>query len=105
MTRRIALASFYTLFVVVLLAAWPSSHSDHMSVISTLPIARWLVLLIPCYWGWVALGFENAAARRISIAGAAILLVAIFFFIVDQDTRFGSGCLWDSPGCGTRRWF
>ena len=60
MVRRIALASIYTLFVVVLLSTWSlwttQPAVDSEPVIHTLPIARWLVILIPFYWGWAAFG-------------------------------------------------
>jgi hypothetical protein len=100
MVRRIALACFYTLFVVVLLSTWP----DGATVITSMPIARWLVMLVPLYWGWVAFGLENRRARRTSVAASVILLVACFIFIVDQDLRQGSNCLWHSAGCEFSRW-
>lgn len=104
MTRRIALACFYTLFVAVLLTAWRPTYTDDIAAIATLPIARWLLMPIPVYWGWAALGLENRWARRISIAASAILFVACFLFITDQDHRDGPFCLWDGPGCGSP-WF
>jgi hypothetical protein len=105
MTRRIGLACAYTLFVFALLSTWPSSRIGDMTVITTMPMARWLVMPIPLYWAWAAFGLENKWARRTSVAAAAILLVACFIFIVDQDSRYGGDCLWNGPGCNTWRWF
>lgn len=109
MVRRIALASFYTLFVVVLLSTWPlwtkPPAIGSTTVMTSMPVARWLVMLVPVYWGWVAFGLENTWARRTGIVASAVFLVACFLFIFDQDGRYGSGCLWHSPGCEFRRWF
>ncbi|HKS56731.1 MAG TPA: hypothetical protein VJS12_15665 [Steroidobacteraceae bacterium] len=108
MTRRIALALIYTLFVVALLSTWPQWTLTNVSAsdtaITRLPIARWLVMLIPFYWGWVAFNLESSRARRTGIVAAAILLVACFLFIFAQDNMYGPNCLMNSLGCGSRPW-
>jgi hypothetical protein len=109
MARRIALATVYTLFVAAFLLTWPlwsplpADLPIGPTAISEVPIARWLVILIPFYWGWAAFGLEDRQARWAGIAASVVLFVACFAFIESQDTG-GPFCLWDDGHCGSR-WF
>ena len=103
MTRRIALATVYTLFIVALLLTWPwwgtPSRIDNTTVIRAIPVARWLVIITPVYWAWAAFSLETKQARRTMLAGSVALFVACFLFILQQDPG-GPLCLWDSGNCG-----
>lgn len=104
MNRRVALAAAYTLFVVVLLSTWPlwatAPNSDTATVITAVPVARWLVILIPFYWGWVAYSLETQSARRTGLAVSLVLFVACFLFIWYHDNAPGGPfCLWDNGRC------
>jgi hypothetical protein len=114
MARRVALASVYTLLVTAFLLTWPlwsplpelppdALRIGNPTAIREVPIARWLVILIPFYWGWAALGLEDRLARWTAIAASVFLFVACFAFIGSQDTG-GPFCLWDDGHCGSR-WF
>ncbi|HEY7642266.1 MAG TPA: hypothetical protein VH814_21210 [Steroidobacteraceae bacterium] len=109
MARRIALASAYTLFVAALLLTWPLWRApvqvDNVTVITAVPIARWLLIVMPLYWGWVAFHLETRSARRMGLAAAALLLLACFLLVWYHDNVLGyAPCLWDSGNCGPG-WF
>jgi hypothetical protein len=92
MTRRFALASIYTLFAV---AVWSTA----------VPVARWLLIIVPVYWAWAAFSLHAKPARLTMLAVSVALLVACFLFIADHDNRAGGPfCLWDDGHCGSR-WF
>jgi hypothetical protein len=107
MTRRIALAAVYTLFVVTLLLTWPwgapAPQIDNTTVITAIPVARWLVIITPVYWAWAAFSLETRHARRMMLAGSMVLFVTCFLFILQQDAG-GPLCLWHSGNCGPG-WF
>lgn len=107
MKLRVAIAAAYTLFVLAFLATWSRWASppqvDNATVITTSTSARWLVILIPFWWGWVSYSLESKSARRAGLAWSVLLLVACFLFIWYHDNVLGyAPCLWHS-GCGG--WF
>lgn len=110
MTRQIALASVYTLFVILLLLTWPWGGTapvvDNTTVIRAIPVARWLVIIMPIYWAWAAFSLETKHARTTMLAVSGALFVACFLFILQQDNLAGGPfCLWDDGKCGRGGWF
>jgi hypothetical protein len=103
MTRRIVVASTYTVFVLVLLLTWPKWTAPPLfdgSVITGTQSARWLLMFIPCLWGWVAFYSEDDKWRKRGLIGAALLFVVCLLFIWYHDQAYTySSCLWDSPDC------
>jgi hypothetical protein len=94
--RRIALATAYTLLVAALLLTWESA-------ITRVPVARWLLIFTPFYWGWVAFHLPPGWARRVGLAGSVVLFLACLAFVSIQDGMAG-GCLWYDGRCGPG-WF
>jgi hypothetical protein len=94
--RRIALATAYTLLVAALLLTWEAA-------ITRVPLARWLLILTPFYWGWVAFHLQPGWARRVGLAGSVVLFIACFLFVTYQD-GLAAGCLWNDGRCGPG-WF
>jgi hypothetical protein len=110
MARRIALAAAYTLFVLALLLTWPWRPSppqvNNATVITSVPLARWLIILVPFYWGWVALSLETRRARTIALGASVALFVACLLLVWYHDNVFGpyADCLWHDGRCGPG-WF
>jgi hypothetical protein len=107
MSRRIAVATAYTLFVIVLLLTWPrwtiSPQVDGQTVITATRSARWLLIFTPFVWGWVAFNSEGRWRKR-GLTGSLLLFVACFLFIWYHDNVLTySPCLWHDGRCGG--WF
>jgi len=108
MNRRIAVAVAYTLLLVALLLTWPKwttpPQVDGLTVITGTRSARWLLILTPVLWGWVAYYSEDKWRKR-GLIGSLLLLVGCFVFVWIADNMDSSYfCLWNSPGCA-RGWF
>ena len=108
MTRRIVVASIYTLFVLALLVTWPSWTTppviEGRTVITGTQSARWLLIFIPFMWGWVAFYSEDKWRKR-GLIGSVLLFVVCFSFIWYHDhVLTHNPCLWDDPNCGSG-WF
>jgi len=109
MTRRFVLATVYTVFVAALLLTWPwgTAHRPVFgdeSVITSVPLARWLLIFTPFYWGWAALHVETKSARRIALAASVALFVACLLLVSYSDNARYVDCLWHSGHCGPG-WF
>jgi hypothetical protein len=109
MNRRIpiAVATGYSLFVLLLLLTWPRWASppqvDGQTVITATRSARWLLILIPFMWAWVAFRL-NGKWRKRGLVGAVVLLVACFSFVWYHDNVLTyNPCLWHDGSCGG--WF
>jgi hypothetical protein len=107
MNRRVAVAAAYTLFVLAFLLTWPTwttpPQVDDVTVITGTRSARWLLMIVPILWSWVAF-YAEAKRRRIGLIGSALLFGACFAFVWYHDNVLTYGpCLWDSGDCGG--WF
>ena len=107
MTRRIVVAATYTVFVIVLLVTWPKwttpPSEDGLTVITGTDSARWLLMFVPCLWGWVAY-YSDDKWRKRGLIGSVILFVVCFLFVWAHDNLLTyNPCLW-AGSCGSR-WF
>jgi hypothetical protein len=108
MTRRIVVAAVYTVFVLALLLTWPKWTTppvvEGLTVITGTTSARWLLILLPFLWGWVAFYSEGEWRKR-GLIGSMLLLVACFLFIWYHDNAYASNpCISPDPSCGNG-WF
>lgn len=109
MTRRIVVATIYTVFVLALLLTWPKWTTppivEGSTVITGTASARWLLIFIPFLWGWVAFYSEDRWRKR-GLMGSALLFVVCFLFIWYHDNAYGNNpCIWADPNCRTSGWF
>lgn len=103
MIRRILFASAYTVFVISLLLTWPlwttPAQVDGQTVITATRSARWLLILTPILWGWVAFYSESKWRRR-GLIGSVLLVVGCFLLIWYHDNVLTSSpCLWHDGSC------
>jgi hypothetical protein len=108
MTRRSLAAATYTLFVVALLLTWPKwttpPQVDGLTVITGTRSARWLLIVFPFLWGWVAIYSEDKWRKR-GLTASVLLLVGCLLFIWYHDNVLSyDPCLWHDISCGSR-WF
>ena len=108
MTRRIVVSATYTLFVLVLLLTWPKWTTppllEGLTVITGTESARWLLILTPFLWGWVAFYSEDKWRKR-GLIGSVLLFVVCFSFIWYHDNmRASNPCISPDTSCGSG-WF
>ena len=103
MSRRIAVAAAYTVFLVALLLTWPRwttpPRVDGQTVMTGTRSARWLLILTPFLWGWVAF-YSKDKWRKRGLIGSLLLLVGCFVFVWLSDNWLTyNPCLWHDPDC------
>lgn len=107
MNRRIAIAIAYSLFVLVLLLTWPKwtapPQVDGQTVITATRSARWLLILTPFLWAWVAF-YLNDKWRKPGLVGSLVLFLICLVFVWYHDNVLTySPCLWNDGRCSG--WF